>query len=51
MASRSRLTQEQCLEEGHYFSAVVYFYKMAPEQPWFICTEVVKQFSESLLDL
>lgn len=51
MASRSRLWQEQCLEEGNNLSLVVYFYKMAPEQPWFICTEIVKQFSESLLDL
>lgn len=51
MASRSRLRQEQCLEEGHNLSSVVYFYKMIPEQPWFICTEIVKQFSESLLDL
>lgn len=37
--------------EGGNLSLGIYFYKMAPEQPWFIRTETVKQFNDSVLYL
>lgn len=37
--------------EGGNLSLSIYFYKMAPEQSWFIHTEIVKQSGDSILYL
>lgn len=37
--------------EGGNFSLSIYFYKMALQQSWFIHTEIVKHFGDSILYL